>query len=174
MSGDFLTRAVGRADLRSAPADAENRFHIIQKDEGLETDKHMINKTLSTFSIYSRSAFEPVFVTPATQSSSSMVAPANAAARECDKQMDNVDKLDKANGSNQFDLSSRSPKEMKNGKCGKIAGWPSDLRDWFEERSAIREFDGEMSRSAAEAAALEDVLAAIRAGQIVAASETAR
>lgn len=38
-----------------------------------------------------------------------------------------------------------------------VARMPEDARDSFEERAAIREYDGGMSRDDAEAAALEDV-----------------
>jgi hypothetical protein len=41
---------------------------------------------------------------------------------------------------------------------------PSDPADWqayFDERAAIREFDGEMTRSDAEALALQDTIAAL-------------
>ena len=36
--------------------------------------------------------------------------------------------------------------------------WPDDVREEFEERAAIMEYDGEMTRLAAERAAVRDVL----------------
>jgi hypothetical protein len=36
---------------------------------------------------------------------------------------------------------------------------PDDLTEWWQERSAVREYDGGQARAEAEAAALEDVRA---------------
>ena len=38
------------------------------------------------------------------------------------------------------------------------AAWPDDVQEEFEERAAIMEYDGEMTRLAAERAAVRDVL----------------
>jgi len=38
------------------------------------------------------------------------------------------------------------------------AAWPDDVREEWEERAAIMEYDGEMTRLQAERAAVRDVL----------------
>ena len=38
-----------------------------------------------------------------------------------------------------------------------VARWPAEIRDLWSERAAIMEFDGEMSREAAELAAYYDI-----------------
>ena len=68
-----------------------------------------------------------------------------------------------------------SRKERETGKSGKSIGLTdlagrarraSDVIDFYEERAAIREFDGEMPRAEAEAAALRDVEQALDDGLI--------
>lgn len=43
-----------------------------------------------------------------------------------------------------------------------VADLPGPWREWYEERAAIREYDGRQTRAEAEAAALAEVLRAER------------
>ena len=167
MTDDFLARALGRADLKTAPSDATAGFQFFQNANDLETTKPLSQNDFYTFSTFSKSDLEADNSADPGQSGGRAAGAGGRARTRDNDDLENMENVEKRNNVSGVPILSLFPKRRENGKTGKSE--PDHLTvagDWFEERAAVREFDGGMTRTDAEAAARADVTEMIADGRI--------